>query len=85
MKFKRILSLLLTFLMLLSCSVNVLAINVNMNIDGDNVVQVETNKSKFFNIQFAPPEYEPNAEQVYVMHMGLSYDMWRYSGGMNTR
>ena len=61
MKFKRIISLILTFVMLLCCSVNVLAINVNVNIDGDNVVQVSTDTNQFFNVTFAPKEWTPDA------------------------
>ena len=84
MKFKRLISLLLCSTMLFSCSIDALAINLNMNINGE-VVQVPTDTDQFFNVEFTDVNYEPNAEQVYVMHMGLSYDMWRYSGGMNTR
>lgn len=51
-----------------------------MNINGE-VVQVPTDTDQFFNVEFTDVNYEPNAEQVYVMNMGRSYDMWRYSGG----
>lgn len=80
MKFKRLLSLILTLVMVLSCSIDALAFTVNMNIDGDEVVQVQAGGNQFFNVTFAPPEYEPNAEQVYTMSLGEELVFWRHSG-----
>lgn len=78
MKFKRLISVLLCSIMLFSCSIDALAINLNMNFNGE-VVQVPTDTDQFFNISWSKSSYVPNAEQVYVMNMGRSYDMWRYS------
>lgn len=80
MKFKRLISVLLCSIMTFSCGIDALAINLNMNFNGE-VVQVPTDTDQFFNVEFTDVNYEPNAEQVYVMNMGRSYDMWRYSGG----
>ena len=66
-------------------STDALAFTLNMTSGINDVIQVETGTNQFFNVIFQEEEWKPNAEQVYVMHMGLSYDMWRYSGGMNTR
>lgn len=85
MKFKRLISILLTMIMLLSCSIDALAITVNMNIDGDNVEQVQAGGNTFFNIKFAPPEYEPNAEQIYTMSLGEEVVFWRHSGTTGNR
>ena len=82
MKFKRLISLLLCSIMLLSCSIDVSAINLNMNINGE-VIQVPTDADQFFNVSWSKTSYVPNAEQVYVMNMGRSYDMWRHFGNMN--
>ena len=83
MRFKKVVSLLLTLIMLFSISVDTFAEVLNINIDGENVTQVVTNTDQFFNVIFQEKEWEPNAEQVYVRHMGLSYDMWRHFGNMN--
>ena len=83
MRLKKVISLLLTLIMLFSISVDTFAEVLNINIDGENVTQVVTDTNQFFNVTFAPKEWTPNAEQVYVMHMGLSYDMWRHFGNMN--
>lgn len=80
MKFKRLLSLMLTIIMILSCSIDALAFTVNMNIDGDEVVQVQAGGNQFFNITFAPAAYEPNAEQVYTLSLGEELVFWRHSG-----
>ena len=82
MKFNRLVSLALSLVMILSMSVDVFAA-INVNIDGENVIQVETSADQFFNVEFAPPEYEPNAEEVYYMHMGQDLAIWRHSGDMN--
>ena len=83
MKLKRIISIVLAFMLLFSMSIDTLAAVLNINTDGENTIQVETGTDQFFNVTFAPKEWTPNAEQVYVMHMGLSYDMWRHFGNMN--
>ena len=83
MKLKRVVSLLLILTMLFSASIDALAVTFNMNIDGDNVQQITTDNSQFFNVKFAPEDYKPNAEKVYVTYMGRSYDAWRHSGDMN--
>lgn len=80
MKFKRLLSLVLCVVMIFSMSTEVFAITLNMNIDGEEIIQVETGTDQFFNVTFAPKEYKPNAEQIYTLYMGQNYDMWRYSG-----
>lgn len=83
MKSKRILSLLLSLIMIISMSTDALAFTLNMTSGINDVIQVETGTEQFFNVIFQEKEWEPNAEQVYVMHMGLSYDMWRHFGNMN--
>ncbi|MBP3448223.1 MAG: hypothetical protein J6K51_04290 [Clostridia bacterium] len=85
MKSKRILSLLLSLIMIISMSTDALAFTLNMTSGINDVIQVETGTEQFFNVIFQEKEWEPNAEQVYTMYMGQNYDMWRYSGGMNTR
>ena len=80
MKLKRVLSLLLTMVIMLTLSIEAFAINLNMNVDGETIEQVQTGTEQFFNVKFAPKEYEPNAEQVYYLFTGRNYDMWRYSG-----
>ena len=81
MKFNRLLSLVLSLVMVFSMSVDVFAaINVNT---GTEVVQVETSADQFFNVTFASDKYEPNAEEVYYMHMGQDLAIWRHSGDMN--
>lgn len=80
MKFKRLLSLALCIVMMFSMSIDTFATVLNINLDGENVTQVNTDTNQFFNVTFAPMEWEPNAEQVCTMYMGLSYDMWRHSG-----
>ena len=85
MKFKRLLSLALCVVMMFSMSTEAFAITLNMTSGENEVIQVETGTDQFFNVIFQEKEWEPNAEQVYTMYMGQNYDMWRYSGGMNTR
>lgn len=85
MKFKRLLSLMLTLVMMLSCSIDALALTLNMNIDGDNVIQVQAGGNTFFNVEFAPPEYTPNAEQVYTLSLGEELIFWRRSGETGKR
>ena len=85
MKFKRLLSLALCVVMMFSMSTEAFAITLNMTSGENEVIQVETGTDQFFNVIFQEKEWQPNAEQVYTLYMGQHYDMWRYSGGMNTR
>lgn len=83
MRLKKVISLLLTLIMILSLSVDTFAAVLNMTSGKNEVIQVQTDTNQFFNVIFQEEEWKPNAEQVYVMHMGLSYDMWRHFGNMN--
>jgi hypothetical protein len=83
MKSKRILSLLLSLIMLVSMSTDVLAFTINMTSGENDVIQVETGTEQFFNVIFQEKEWEPNAEQVYTMSLGEEVVFWRHSGDMN--
>ena len=78
MKFKRLLSLALCIVMMFSMSTEVFAITLNMTSGENEVIQVETGTDQFFNVIFQEKEWQPNAEQVYVMYMGHYYDMWQH-------
>ena len=83
MRIIKVISLLLTLIMILSLSVDTFAAVLNMTSGINDVIQVETGTEQILNVIFQEKEWEPNAEQVYVMNMGLSYDMWRHFGNMN--
>ena len=83
MKSKRILSLLLSLIMIISMSTDALAFTLNMTSGKNEVIQVQTDTNQFFNVIFQEEEWKPNAEQVYTMYMGQNYDMWRHFGNMN--
>ena len=76
-------SLLLILTMLFSASIDALAITLNMTVGKNEVVQIQTDNSQFFNVKFQEKEWTPNAEKVYVTYVGEMYDLWRHSGDQN--
>ena len=76
---KKVVSLILCTILLLTSFTEVFATTLNVNVNGE-VKKVDTSEDKFFNVEFTGPNYQPEAEQVYTMLMGSNIEMWRYSG-----
>ena len=75
---KKVVSLILCTVLLLTSFTEVFATTLNVNVNGE-VKKVDTSEDKFFNVQFTDKDYQPEAEQVYTMIMGSNIEMWRYS------